>query len=102
MKIFESWKRNSPDTISGESITVTITYSSFDKLEIDDFESTLPKGATMMKVDNPIKLTKKPDENKLKDICRVLFNRCRAVGSFNGELCSHCELKNECDEMHSI
>lgn len=48
MKIFESWKRNPTDSLSGESITVTIIYSSFDKKEIDDFEKTLPKGMLVM------------------------------------------------------
>lgn len=51
MEIYESWKRNMPDTVSGESITVTITYCSFDKKEIDDFEKTLPKGMIVMKTD---------------------------------------------------
>lgn len=48
MKIYESWKRNKPDSVSGESITVTITYSSFNKNEIDEFEKTLPKGILVM------------------------------------------------------
>lgn len=48
MKIFYSWKRNRPDTLSGESITVTINYTSFDKQEIDAFETTLPKGMVVM------------------------------------------------------
>ena len=43
MKIFQSWKRNSPDA-SGESLTVTITYSSVRKEEIDELEAKLPKG----------------------------------------------------------
>lgn len=51
MKIYESWKRNPPDSISGESITVTIIYSSFDKGEIDEFEKTLPKGILVMDTD---------------------------------------------------
>lgn len=44
MKIFQTWKRNMPDSISGESITLTIIYSSFDKNEIDELESRMPKG----------------------------------------------------------
>ena len=48
MKIYESWKRNEPDTVSGESITVTIVYCSCDKGEIDELEKTLPKGMLVM------------------------------------------------------
>lgn len=48
MKIFVDWKRNEPDTLTGESVTVKITYSSFDKKEIDDFEKKLPKGMLVM------------------------------------------------------
>ena len=48
MKIYESWKRNPSDTITGESITVTVLYSSFDKNEIDEFEKTLPHGMLVM------------------------------------------------------
>ena len=48
MKIFQSWKRNKPDTLTGESITVTIVYSSFDQSEIDELQERLPKGYVMM------------------------------------------------------
>ena len=51
MKIIERWKRNMPDSISGESITVTITYSSFKKDEIDELEKGLPKGMLVMDMD---------------------------------------------------
>ena len=44
MKITQSWKRNNPSSLSGESITLTITYSSFNKEEIDNLEKTLPTG----------------------------------------------------------
>ena len=44
MKIYQSWKRNKPDTQSGESITVTITYCSFNQEEIDELEKKLPNG----------------------------------------------------------
>ena len=46
----------------------------------------------------------KADESetaKLKDMCRVLFNRCRAVGSAGGAMCVFCGIKDECREMHS-
>ena len=46
----------------------------------------------------------KEDEEKarLKNMCRVLFNRCRAAGSFDGQMCVFCGMKEECEEMHSI
>ena len=50
MKILQSWKRNTPSTLSGESITVTIQYSSLDKKEIDDLEEAMPKGMLVMEV----------------------------------------------------
>ena len=48
MKIYQSWKRNKPDTMTGDSITVTITYSSFDITEIDDLQKKMPKGMLVM------------------------------------------------------
>ena len=48
MKIAYSWKRNPPASIVGESITLTITYSSYDKGEVDDLEKTLPSGVILM------------------------------------------------------
>ena len=53
----------------------------------------------------PLKtVDKQPVEEteKLKDMCRVLFNRCRAVGSGNGALCLFCGMRDKCEEMHSI
>ena len=44
MKITQKWKRNMPSTLSGESITVTINYSSFKKEEIDELEKHMPSG----------------------------------------------------------
>lgn len=44
MKVTQSWKRNTPSSIGGESITLTTTYSSFDKEEIDELEKQMPKG----------------------------------------------------------
>ena len=51
MKIVSSWKRNMPDTLSGESITVTIVYKSFDKDEIDLMESQMKRGVTISEID---------------------------------------------------
>ena len=48
MKIYEKWKRNEPDTVTGESITVTITYCSFDKGEIDELQKKMPNGMLVM------------------------------------------------------
>lgn len=39
--------------------------------------------------------------SKLKNLCRVLFNRCRAVGSIGGAMCVYCGMRNECEAMHS-
>lgn len=44
MKVTQSWQRNPPSTLSGDSITLTIIYSSFDTREIDDLEKNLPAG----------------------------------------------------------
>ena len=48
MKIYQRWKRNEPDTVTGESITVTITYCSFDRAEIDELQKKMPKGMLVM------------------------------------------------------
>ena len=52
MKIYQSWERNEPSTFFGESITLTIDYTSFDKDEIDELEKKLekkmPKGMLVM------------------------------------------------------
>ena len=48
MKIYQSWKRNKPDTQSGESITVTITYCSFNANEIDELQKQMPSGLLVM------------------------------------------------------
>ena len=44
MKVTQTWKRNTPSTISGESITTTTTYYSFNKDEIDAIEKQMPAG----------------------------------------------------------
>ena len=43
MKVYQSWKRNTPTT-QGYSITVSITYSSVHQNEIDELKKKLPKG----------------------------------------------------------
>ena len=48
MRIYRSWKRNTPDTMTGESLTVTITYSSFDKKEIDELQNEQPTGVIIL------------------------------------------------------
>ena len=51
----------------------------------------------------PVEEQKEDNETeKLKNMCRVLFNRCRAVGSGDGTMCIFCGMKKECEEMHSI
>ena len=48
MKIYQTWKRNEPSSSSGESITLTTVYASFDKAEIDELEQKMPKGMLVM------------------------------------------------------
>ncbi len=55
MTITEIWKRNEPDTICGESITLTIIYSSFKKEEIDNLEAQMPKGVVTGSTDQFLK-----------------------------------------------
>jgi len=51
----------------------------------------------------PVEEQKEDNETeKLKNMCRVLFNRCRAVGSENGTMCIFCGMRKECEETHSI
>ncbi len=52
MTITQTWTRNEPNTICGESITQTIIYSSFEKAEIDDLEMKMPKGMTISSTDS--------------------------------------------------
>ena len=51
MKITQSWKRNQPSTLTGESITLITTYSSMNKDEIDELEQKMPKGIFVMNED---------------------------------------------------
>ena len=53
MKIVQSYKRNTPSSAGGYSITVTITYSSFSSIEIDEIEKKLPKGMMVIDTDKP-------------------------------------------------
>ena len=52
MQITQTWTRNEPNTICGESITQTIIYSSYEKAEIDDLEMKMPKEMTMINANN--------------------------------------------------
>ena len=52
VKIYQSWKRNEPSSVSGESITLTTIYMSFDKAEIDDLEQNMPKGMRILVTDD--------------------------------------------------
>ena len=51
MKIYQRWKRNEPDSVVGESITVTITYCSFKREEIDELQKKMPNGMLVMDTD---------------------------------------------------
>ena len=39
------------------------------------------------------------ETDKLKNMCRVLFNRCKVVGSSGGLMCMWCGIRKECEEM---
>ena len=56
MKVVETWTRNTPSSVSGYSITVQITYSSFNLNEIEEVEKTLPQGTIVMDTDKPQRL----------------------------------------------
>lgn len=53
MKVTQTWIRNNPSSVCGYSITVTTTYSSFNKYEIDEIEKKLPKGMIVLDTDEP-------------------------------------------------
>ena len=50
MKIYQSWKRNTPTT-DGYSLTVTYVYSSRYLHEIEDVEKKLPRGTIVIDTD---------------------------------------------------
>ncbi len=53
MKVFQSYRRNTPSSAGGYSLTVTITYTSQNPTEIDELEKKLPKGMTILDTDKP-------------------------------------------------
>ena len=53
MKVIQTYTKNPPSSAGGYSITVTITYSSHVKSEIDDIEKKIPKGIIIMDTDKP-------------------------------------------------
>ena len=53
MKVVQTWTRNTPSSAGGYSITVSITYSSSSKAEIDEVEKKLPKGMIVLNTDEP-------------------------------------------------
>ncbi len=38
---------------------------------------------------------------KRRELCRVLFNRCRVVGSAGGAMCLWCGIRKECEAEHT-
>lgn len=52
MKIYQSWKRNTPTT-DGYSLTITYVYSSKYLHEIEDVERKLPRGTIIIDTDKP-------------------------------------------------
>ena len=67
MKIMYSWRRNTPSTVTGESVTVTILYSSFKKDEIDELEQAMPKGTIIMESSRPVVCTQEAVKPVWKD-----------------------------------
>ena len=53
MKVIQTWTRNTPSSAGGYSITVSITYSSSSKEEIDEVEKKIPKGMIVLNTDEP-------------------------------------------------
>ena len=39
---------------------------------------------------------------KRREMCRVLFNRCRAIANVYGEMCEFCGLRKECKAVHTV
>ena len=53
MKVFQSYRRNTPSSEGGYSITVTITYASQNLTEIDEIEKKLSNGMMILDTDKP-------------------------------------------------
>lgn len=50
MKTITTYRRNPSDTVCGESITLTVRYSSFDKKEIDKLEEKFKEEIGYMQI----------------------------------------------------
>lgn len=53
----------------------------------------------------PLKKTDNSRQEELvkrREMCRVLFNRCRAVVNAYGEMCMFCGLREECEAEHTV
>lgn len=48
MRITQSWRRDATTTAFGESITMTIKFTSFDKAEIDQIAEKMPWNLLVM------------------------------------------------------
>ena len=51
MKVLQEWKRNASSDCCGESMTVTFTYYSADKNEMDVLEGLMPKHHVVTEVE---------------------------------------------------
>lgn len=51
MRTTQTWIRNDPTSDAGESLTVSVVFSSFDKNEIDNLELKMSNGAQLIKND---------------------------------------------------
>ena len=51
MKITQSWRENAPNSAGGYGVTISYTYSSNIKSEIDEIIKKLPKGMIVIDTD---------------------------------------------------
>ena len=84
MKQYITWKRGESTTSTGESITLTITFTSFNAKEIDRLEKLFRENIkTMLMVDETV-----TDENS------IMKNNRNALYQYEGDRCYHCRYFN--------
>jgi len=64
MKVTQRWTRNMPSSAGGYSITISTTYSSHVKGEIDAIEKKMPNGMLVIDTDKPDRRTKYNPDNE--------------------------------------
>ena len=61
MRVITTWRRGDGDTIHGDSITITYTYTSFKKEEIDAIQEECERSVGTMRVSGDFDLLKKSE-----------------------------------------